>query len=295
MKVFALCLSLLFSQSFAFAADLAGSITVDGSSTVGPISEAVGEDFQMENPKVRVAVAISGTGAGFSRFCKGEIDIADASRPISSSEITECKNNKIAYVEIPVAYDGIAVVVNKQNTWAKNLTTAELKKIWEPGSKINNWKDIRTGFPDIPLILYGPGHVSGTFDYFTETIIGKGKDKSKLSRSDYTGSENDNTLVRGVEGNKGALGYFGFAYYVKNKDKLNIVAIDAGKGPVDPTHESILAGTYSPLSRPIYIYVSAALLNRPYIKNAGKLSEDVGYVAVKESMYQEALNKIQKR
>lgn len=278
---------------------ISGKVLVDGSSTVFPISEAVGEEFQKLNQKVKVSVASSGTGGGFKKFCKGEIDITGASRPIERPEMDICSKANVKFIELPVAYDGIAIVVNKQNTWAKSLTTAELKKIWESGSTIKNWKDIRPGFPDMKLVLFGPGPDSGTFDYFTKAI----NQKEKSSRTDFTASESDDVLVKGVAGEKGGLGYFGFAYYEANSSKLNLVSVDAGKGAIAATTNTIASGTYAPLSRPIFIYVAENSLNRPevksfaeyYLKNAGELVSQVGYVSLGTSLYNDGLNRLSKK
>ncbi len=286
-----------------FAADggssLKGRILVDGSSTVFPISEAVGEEFQILHPQTRVAVAASGTGGGFKKFCKGELDVSGASRPIESSEIESCRASKIDFVELPVAYDGIAIVVNPQNTWATSLTTAELKKIWEPGSVVKNWNQVRAGFPDVRLNLYGPGPDSGTFDYFTKVI----NQKEKASRTDFTASESDHVIVKGVAGDKGALGYFGVAYYESNKTKLKVVGVDAGKGVMIPTAKAIAEGTYAPLSRPIFIYASKKSLERTevaafakfYIENAGTLSGQVGYVSLGDAIYKTVMERLNAR
>lgn len=281
----------------AAAQKLAGEIKIDGSSTVFPITEAVAEEFKKINPDVNTTVGISGTGGGFKKFTVGETDISDASRPIKDKEKKVAEENKIEYIEIPVAYDGLSVVVNKDNTWVDKLTVEELKKIWEPESKVKKWNQIRPEWPDMEIKLYGPGTDSGTFDYFTEAINGK----EKASRSDYTPSEDDNVLVQGVAGDKGALGYFGFAYYVENKDKLKIVPIDAGTGAVAPEEKTINDGTYKPLSRPIFIYVKKAALQRPevkefvkfYLTEGPKLVPQVGYIALPENMYKESLSKIE--
>lgn len=268
---------------------LAGSVAIDGSSTVFPITEAVAEEFQAANPDVNVTVGISGTGGGFKKFCAGEIAISDASRPIKPSEIEAARQGGIEFIELPIAFDGLSVVVNPQNDWVDKLTVDELKKIWEPGSKISNWRDVRAGFPDVPLKLFGPGTDSGTFDYFTEAVCGK----EDASRSDYTASEDDNVLVTGVAGEKGALGYFGFAYYEENQDKIKVVPIDNGTGPVIPSAESISNGTYSPLSRPLFIYVSLAAVELPavdafarfYLAQAAQLAGEVGYIALPPASY----------
>jgi phosphate transport system substrate-binding protein len=235
-------------------ARLSGEIKVDGSSTVYPITEAVGEEFQKLHPDVKVVVGISGTGGGFKKFCNGETDISNASRPILQKEIDTCAQNGIEYIELPVAYDALSVVVNPRNDWVACMTVAELKKIWEPDAqgKITRWNQVRPEWPDAPLNLYGAGTDSGTFDYFTEAIVGK----AKASRGDYTASEDDNVLVQGVANDQYALGYFGLAYYFENQDKLKAVAIDNGKGCVLPSEETVRNGTYQPLSRPLFIYVS---------------------------------------
>jgi phosphate transport system substrate-binding protein len=260
---------------------LSGTVSGDGSSTVFPLTEAVAEEFQKENPDVQVTVGTSGTGGGFEKFCNDEIDIADASRPIKDSEKQACTGKGIEYVDLTVAKDGLAVVANPENDWAECLTTAELKKIWEPNSQVNNWKDVRSGFPNQPLKLFGPGTDSGTFDFFTAEINGK----EDASRTDYTASEDDNVLVQGVEGDGGALGYFGYAYYKENKDKLKLLGIDSGSGCVKPSDETVRNGEYKPLSRPLFIYVKKSSLARPevkafvefYLENINDLVGDVGY------------------
>lgn len=273
-------------------------IKMDGSSTVFPFSEAVAAEFQKQNPGVRVTVGVSGTGAGFRKFCNGETDISNASRPISKREMESCNKNGIRYIELPVAFDGLTVVVNPQNTWATSLTVEELKRIWEPGSKINNWKDVRPGFPDVTLRLYGPGTASGTFDYFTEAIVGK----AKSSRTDYTASEDDNVLVQGVARDRGGLGYFGKSYYDENKDKLKAVAIVNPKTnrPVLPTDETVLNGTYQPLSRPLFWYVNAEAANRDEVtkfvlftmRNAPSLGKKADVVTLTPADYTAVLNNV---
>jgi phosphate transport system substrate-binding protein len=280
---------------------LSGTIRIDGSSTVLPISEAVAEEFAKAHPKVQPTVGKSGTGGGFKKFANGEIDITGASRPIREEEDALCKKNGIEYIEIPVAYDAMAVVVNPQNTWCDSLTVAELKKIWEPAAqgKIVNWSQVRPGFPNERLVLFGAGTDSGTFDYFTAAIVGK----EKASRGDYTGSEDDDVLVQGVSRTKGGLGYFGLAYYENNQDKLKLVAIDNGSGPVKPSRETVLNGTYQPLARPLFIYVSVKALERPevaefvrfYIQNAGKLAEEVGYIGLPEKVYALVQERVERR
>ena len=280
----------------AAAGNLTGSITTDGSSTVFPITEAMAEEFMKTENGVRVTVGQSGTGGGFKRFCAGETDISNASRPIKDTEKDACVQGGVEYVEMEVAYDGLSVIVNPQNTFVPCLTTAELKKIWSPDSKVKNWSDVRAGLPSQPLKLYGPGTNSGTFDYFTEAINGK----EDVSRADYTASEDDNVLVQGVAGDQYALGYFGYAYFVENKDKLKLVQVDGGAGCVEPTPETIKNGQYKPLSRPLLIYVNQKALARPevqsfirfYNEHAAELIPSVGYVQLDAAKYQENLGKI---
>ncbi|MFN4066455.1 MAG: PstS family phosphate ABC transporter substrate-binding protein [Thermosynechococcus sp.] len=283
----------------AFSQQGAPVVRIDGSSTVYPVTEVAAEQFQKaQGGKIRVTVGISGTGGGFKKFCRGETDISNASRPILAKEMEECKKNNIQYIELPVAYDALTVVVNPQNTWAKSLTVAELKKVWEPDSKINNWNQIRSGFPNLPLKLFGAGADSGTFDYFTEAINGK----AKASRKDYTASEDDNVLVQGVSRERGALGYFGYAYYAENKNKLKPVAIDNGKGPVMPSEKTVLDGTYQPLSRPIFIYVNANSAKRPevrqfvsyYLSNGPAIVKKSRYVPLPSSAYKAILARFNK-
>jgi phosphate transport system substrate-binding protein len=271
-------------------------ISVDGSSTVFPITEAMAEEFQKANKGIKVTVGIGGTGGGFKKFCRGEIDISDASRPIRDVEREECKKNNVEYIELPIALDALTVMVNPKNDWAKEMTVAELKKIWEPEAqgKIMNWKQARASFPDRPLKLYGAGVDSGTYDYFTAAIVGK----EHSSRGDFTASEDDNVLVQGIAGDLNALGFFGLAYYLENKDKLKAVAIklkDDSKA-VEPTVETARDGTYQPLSRPIFIYVSKkAAETKPEVvqfvdfylnkNHASKLVKEVGYVPLPENAY----------
>ncbi len=272
------------------ATELAGTVKIDGSSTVYPVSEAVAEEFNKTNPKVEVTIGVSGTGGGFKKFTIGETDISNASRPIKDSEKEQAAANKIEYIELNVAYDGLSVVVNKDNTWVDYLTVEELKKIWEPESKVKTWKDVRPEWPAEEIKLYGPGTDSGTFDYFTEEIVGK----AKASRADYTASEDDNVLVQGIAGDKNGLGYFGYAYYVENQDKLKVVPVDSGKGPIAPSIETINNKTYSPLSRPLLLYVNKASLKRPevyafvkfYNEHAKELSKEVGYIDLAPEFYQ---------
>jgi phosphate transport system substrate-binding protein len=277
-------------------------IKIDGSSTVYPITEAVAEEFQKaKKGAVNVTVGISGTGGGFKKFCRGDIDLSDASRPILKKEMEDCKANGIQYIELPVAYDALTVVVNPQNNWVKSLTVAELKKMWEPGAqgRITNWNQINPQWPDAPLKLYGPGADSGTFDYFTEAVVGK----SKSSRGDFTASEDDNVLVQGVSRDKGGLGYFGLAYYLENQKKLKALAIDGGKGPVLPSAQNVENGTYTPLARPIFVYVNTKSLERPevrefveyYLANAPKLVKEVKYVPLPADAYKIALEHLKNK
>jgi len=259
-----------------------GKIVIDGSSTVYPITMAVAEEFKNEQPDVEVSVAMSGTGGGMKKFAAGEIDICDASRPIKQEEIDKAKANGIDYVELEVAYDGISVVVNKDNTWVDSITVEELNKIWAKDSKVKTWNEVNSKWPAEPIKLYGPGTDSGTFEFFTEMI----NKKAKEARTDFTPSEDDNVLVQGIAGDKDAMGYFGFAYYEENTDKLKVLKIDAGKGAIEPTFDTIKDKSYSPLSRPLYIYINKAKLEQPqvkefvnfYLESAETLSKEVGYI-----------------
>ena len=267
------------------AANLSGSVNIDGSSTVYPITEAVAEEFQKANKGVKVTVAFAGTGGGFKKFCNGETDMNDASRPIKKDDAGEgvaCKAKNIEYLELGIATDALSVVVNPQNDWAKCLTTAQLKKIWDQGSTVKKWSDVDPSFPNEDIHLFGPGADSGTFDYFTEVINGK----AKQSRSDYTPSEDDNALVTGVAGDKFALGYFGFAYLEENLDKIKATEVDSGKGCIAPSKDAVNAGTYTPLARPLFIYPSKAALKRPefaafvqfYLDNVNTFVDETGYI-----------------
>ncbi|WP_448574158.1 PstS family phosphate ABC transporter substrate-binding protein [Trichothermofontia sp.] len=267
-------------------------IQIDGSSTVFPITEAVAEEFEKtQRAAVNVAVGISGTGGGFKKFCNGETDISNASRPIKASEMEACKANGIQYIELPVAYDALTVVINPRNNWATSMTVADLKKMWEPSAEgqIRRWNQVRPEWPNQMLDLYGPGADSGTFDYFTEAIMGKAQE----SRGDFTASEDDNVLVQGVLRNQNALGYFGFSYYEANRNRLRAVAIDNGNGPVYPSRETVENGTYQPLSRPLFIYVSTKAVQRPevqafiefYFNNVATLAAEVGYVPLPAEAY----------
>lgn len=276
---------------------LAGEIKVDGSSTVYPITEAIAEEFRETQPNVRVTVGVSGTGGGFKKFGRGEIDINDASRPIKEQEAKACQDNNIAFIDLKVAYDGLAVVVNKENTWLQNITIEELKKIWEPAAqgKITRWNQIRSDWPADEFRLYGPGVASGTYDYFTEVVVGE----AGSSRGDYTASEDDNVLVQGIKGDKNAIGFFGYAYFAENEESLKLVAVDNGKGAVLPDATTISNGTYSPLSRPVFVYVNQTAAKRPevaafvnfYLENAPSVVPDVGYVALPKAEYDQAIQK----
>lgn len=278
---------------------LSGDIKIDGSSTVFPVTEAVAEEFRIDQPDVKVTIGVSGTGGGFKKFGRGETYISDASRPIKQKEIDLCKENGIDYLELSVAYDGLAVLINPENDWVDHFTVEELKKIWEPDAqgKITKWNQIRPEWPDKEIHLFGPGIASGTYDYFTEAVVGE----SGSSRGDFTASEDDNVLVQGIAGDKYGLGFFGLAYYEENKDKLALVAVDGGEGPVKPSLETVSNGTYSPLSRPLFIYVSSLGAQKAevrafidfYIENAALLSKDVGYVPMPEEEYIKQANKFE--
>lgn len=273
-----------------------GTVRIDGSSTVFPITEAVAEEFQIENPGIRVTVGISGTGGGFKKFCSRETDISDASRQIKESELEACRANGVDPIELEVAFDGLSVIVNPQNEFCDCLTVDELKRIWEPGSEIERWDQVRSTWPAEEMELYGPGTDSGTFDYFTEAIVGE----EDASRPDYTASEDDNVLVQGIAGDRYSLGYFGYAYYAENTGRLKVVGVDDGAGCVRPTAETIESGEYRPLSRPLFIYVRRDALERPeiesfvryYLQNARELVPQVGYVPLSPERYQANLSKI---
>ncbi len=292
-----LALLLVFSSQITFGANL---IKIDGSSTVYPIMEAVAEEFQMENRSARITVGISGSGGGFKKFCRGEIDISDASRPIKAKEIAVCKKNGINFIEVPVAYDGLAVLVNPKNNWIKEITVAELKKIWEPEAqgKITHWNQVRPDWPKKEIHLFGPGVDSGTFDYFTEAVVGK----SQASRGDFTSSEDDNILVQGLANDRYALGYFGLAYYEENKSKLKLLSVNPGNGPVTPSHKTVEDGSYY-LSRPLFIYISEKSLKRPeikklvdfFLKEGSALAKEVGYIAVPKSIAQKVESRVRER
>jgi len=290
--------SILATSALAFlgAVPLAATaqvVTVDGSSTVYPITEGIAEDFQKANKGYKVTVGVSGTGGGFKKFCRGETDISDASRPIKESEMKDCKAAGVEYFELPVAFDALTVVINPKNTWLKQATVAELKAVWEPAAqgKTLRWNQVNPAWPDQPIKLFGPGADSGTFEYFTEAIVGK----AKASRGDFTASEDDNVLVQGVAGDVNAMGYFGYAYYAENTNRLKAlpVALDASKPAVAPSAEAVEKGSYQPLSRPIFIYVKAQSLQKPevkkfveyYMEHGPKIAKEVKYVPLPASVY----------
>ena len=293
-KIKNLGLAALVASTFTFSYSINAAdktIAIDGSSTVYPITEAVAEDFQKKTG-TKVTVGVSGTGGGFKKFCRGETVISNASRPISKKEMDACAEAGIAYVELPIAYDALTIVINKNNDWAKTMTVDELNKVWMSGSSVKNWKDVNPAWPNQPMKLFGPGADSGTFDYFTEAINGR----AKSSRSDFTASEDDNVLVTGVAGDKGGMGYFGLAYYLENKDKLSAVSVVAkGKTTgVAPSEATVMDGTYQPLARPLFIYVNATKGNfdkdvkafvEYYLANAPKLVKEVKYVPLNTAEY----------
>lgn len=306
MKMFSLLITLLLLASCGGDSNtdtgqvvgnaLSGSVRMDGSSTVFPISEAVAEEYLAAQPQVRVTVGVSGTGGGFKKFINNEIDINAASRPIKDSEIEKATAAGIQYIEIPVAFDGLSVVINKDNDWVDHLTVQELNRIWQPDSVVQTWQDVRPEWPAEKIRLYGPGTDSGTFDYFTGTINGK----EQASRADFTASEDDNVLVKGISGDLYSLGYFGFAYYTENATKLKVVPIDGGAGPIEPTLETINTGVYAPLSRPIFIYLNAASLDKPqvadfvefYLTQASVLTTEVGYINLPANVYEKAKQRV---
>lgn len=278
--------------------EFSGDISIDGSSTVYPLSEAVAEEYRMIQSKVKVTIGSSGSGAGFKKFARGESDISNASRAIKEKEIKACDAGDINYEEIRVALDGIAIVVNKNNTWIESITTAELKLLWEPNSVVINWSDIRPEWPAEKINLYGPNTAHGTYDFFTEEITGE----SGASRSDYNAVSDYNVAVQGIASDKNALGYFGLAYFTENKDKLKLVGVDNGNGPVYPSLVTVGDGTYTPLARPLYIYLSENAKKRPevmdfmkfFIDNSADLAEEVGYIPLSDAEYRSAWNSISK-
>lgn len=278
----------------------AGNVAIDGSSTVFPITEAVAEEFQRAHG-ARVTVGVSGTGGGFEKFCRGETAITGASRPIKPTEVEACKAKGIEYIELPVAYDGIAVVVHPKNDWVDHLTVAELRALWAPEAqgRVTRWSQIRAGWPDEEVHLFGPGVDSGTYDYFTKAIVGK----EHASRGDFTSSENDDVLVQGVATDRLALGFFGYAYYAENAERLKLVPVDGGQGPVAPSPKTVADGTYQPLSRPVFLYVSKQAADQPavrnfvtfYLEKAPSLTRDVGYIPLPEKAYALARKRFEDR
>lgn len=264
------------------------SITIDGSSTVYPITEAVAEEYRNEQPSVRVTVGVSGTGGGMKKFIAGSIDICGASRPIKRSESKACQAGGVEYLELEVAFDGLAIVLNPENDWCDSMTVEQLKELWRPESAVKQWKDLNPDWPAEDIALYGPGTDSGTFDSFTKSIVGE----ERASRADYTASEDDNVLVTGVQEDRYALGYFGYAYYAENKNQLKLMGVDDGKGPVQPSEATVRDGSYSPLSRPLFLYVRKSAMSsgavnqfvRFYLNNTARLSREVGYVPVSDEV-----------
>jgi phosphate transport system substrate-binding protein len=304
----AVLVSVVLAAGYAASGMAADSslITVDGSSTVYPITEAVAEEFQKVNPGTKATIGISGTGGGFKKFCAGEIDISDASRPIKPTEVEACAQGKIEYIELPIAYDGLAIVVNPKNNWTDCVTVAELKKMWEPEAqaKTTKWSQVRDGWPANDLHLFGPGVDSGTYDYFTEAVVGK----EHSSRGDFQSSEDDNTLVQGISADRSALGFFGFAYYEENKSKLKLLGVDDGKdengkGCIQPSRESVEKGQYQPLARPLFIYVKKQSAERAeiqkfinfYLEKGPALVGEVGYIALPAEAYKLAKKRFDTR
>ena len=293
------CVALVAAAPSQDAASLKGAIKVDGSSTVYPITQAAAEGFSEEASRVRITVGVSGTGGGFKRFCAGEIDIADASRAIKSSEIEAAAKAGIEFVELPVAFDGLTIVVNPKNSWCSSLTVEQVTKIYSATGGVKTWKDLDPSWPNKTIKVYSPGTDSGTFDYFKETVVGK----DGAVRSDMSVSEDDNVLVRGVAGDEGAVGFFGCAYYFENKDKVKALSIDGGKGPIAPSLATIEDGSYAPFSRPLFVYVNKKSAERPavaafiayYIKNASKFVNEVGYVKLPDAIYAKVAANWEKR
>jgi len=284
LKLLSMSILLSGSISITSAVSAQSIIKIDGSSTVYPITKAAADKFQISKKNaINVTVDISGSGSGFKKFCRGEIDIVNASRPILKNEIKDCKNSRVQFVEIPVAFDALTVAVHPENTWSTTMTVAELKKMWEPAAqgKITKWNQINPAWPDESFDLYGADTDSGTFDYFTEAIVGK----IKSSRNDFTESENDNVLVEGVTSNKNGLGFFGFAYYIEDQTKVTAVAINNGKGGILPSVETVENGNYQPLSRPIFIYVNAKAIEKPEIKEFVEFYMKNAILLVKEAKF----------
>ncbi len=277
---------------------LSGTINIDGSSTVYPLSEAVAEEFRAGYPDVNVTIGSSGTGAGFKKFARGETDISDASRPIKESEMQSCRENNITYEELMVALDGISIMVNPENTWIEDITVEELKKVWEVNSTVKKWNDIRPEWPEEDIHLYGPNTAHGTYDFFTEAVLGE----SGASRSDYNAVADYNVGIQGISTDKYSLGYFGLAYYEENKDKLKLIGVDNGNGPIKPSLETVKEGTYAPLSRPLFIYVNNTSVTRNevvtfvnfYIENAAELAKEVGYIPLPQDEYENQLTRFKK-
>ena len=282
-------LAILLTILVACGAGDSNTIEIDGSSTVFPITQAVAEEFRKEHPHVQIPIGISGTGGGFRRFTTGETAISNASREIKDAEREQAAEHGVEFIEMAVAFDGLSVLVSTRNDFVDCLTTDEINKIWDRGSTVDNWSEVRDGFPDQTVRLYGPDTSSGTFDYFTKAINGQ----AQVSRADYTASADDNVLVQGIAGDKNSLGYFGYAYYKENEDKLKIVGVDNGNGCTSPTAETINSGSYAPLSRPLYLYINVEALQRPdvvaflnfYLDNATELAQEVGYVGLSEAEY----------
>lgn len=294
--------TVLAALALATSTNASPLVKVDGSSTVFPITEAVAEDFQaFKKGAIRVTVGISGTGGGFKKFCRNEIDVVNASRPITAAEIEACKQQGVQFIEMPIAYDALTVVINPKNNWSQTITVEELKKIWEPEAqgKITQWNQINPAWPDKKIKLYGAGADSGTFEYFTEAIVGK----AKSSRGDFTASEDDNVLVQGVASDIYALGFFGFAYYIENSKRVTAAAVDSGNGGVLPSAATVENNSYKPLSRPIFIYINAKSADKPevdefvkfYMANAPTLVDEVKYFPLSKEIYQLNLEHLQKR
>ena len=279
------------------ACDETATIEIDGSSTIAPITEAVAEDYRVVSSDVHINVGVSGSGGGFKRFVVGDVDIVNSSREINHKESLVAAENGIEYIEFLIGLDGLSVMVNPQNDFVSCLSISQLRELWQPESTVNTWKDLDSSWPERTIHLYGPGTNSGTFDYFTNGVNGE----AKLSRADYTASEDDNVLVQGISGDRNALGYFGYAYFAVNKEKLNLVAVDNGNGCVLPSPETIASGEYSPLARPLFIYVNKASLSRIefkdfikfYMNNAAELVKEVGYVPLKETDYQNHITRLE--
>lgn len=302
LRIFPIALALAMVITMNNQVNARPIVTIDGSSTVYPITEAVAEDFQIaKKGSIRVTVGISGTGGGFKKFCRAEIDIVNASRPIQHSEMEACKAAGVQYIEMPIAFDALTVAVNPHNTWSRTMTVEELKKIWEPSAqgKITKWNQVNPTWPDERIKLFGAGADSGTFEYFTEAIVGK----AKSSRGDFTASEDDNVLVQGITSDRYSLGFFGFAYYIENQKKVTAVAIDNGKGGIIPSAETVKNGSYEPLSRPIFIYINAKAADKPevsefvdfYMKNATTLVKEVKYFPLPAEAYQLNLDHFRER